>query len=168
MKQINGYKPLSSSFKEAWEYLLTFKENWDGNGAKPLNEDVYKNALEIIKADEEEHLLDDWEVSLNINGSLYFTYEDKNTTSMINLGDKMFSYFIKYKGKVVNKSDGDYYSCNNFMNIIRRVSNHTAEDKTEARLDIGPNGDLQKPANQVVIADYPLVMAENQSEKLLF
>lgn len=125
MEKINGYKPLSSSFKEAWEYLLTFKENWDGNGAKPLNEDVYENALEVIGADEKDHLLDDWEVSLNINGSLYFTYEDKNTTSMINLGKRDFSYFIKYKGKVVNKSDGDYYSCNNFIKIIKRVSNHT-------------------------------------------
>ena len=77
-------------------------------------------------------LLKNWDISLNANGSLHLEYNDEDTSSIINLEEKTFSYIIKYKGEVV-KSDNDEYRFHLFRDTIKTVNNYTRYKEAVSR-----------------------------------
>ena len=105
--------------------LRDMPENWDGYGAKPMNEGVYNNIHQYQLHYGYLKGLENWTISLNVNGSLYLEYDDGKTSSMINLGNKTYSYYINYNGKNVKKSDSSEWDTCLFNDIIVMVNNYT-------------------------------------------
>lgn len=70
---------------EEINYLLQFRENWNGEGSKPLDPRVHKNLLKLIELDP--NVFDDVELSLNNNGSVYI----EKGELLMNIGSDQFS-----------------------------------------------------------------------------
>ena len=96
-----------------------------------MDDYIFNNIHEILEEDGNE-LLKNWNISLNANGSLHLEYKDEDTSSIINLEEKTFSYIIKYKGEVV-KSDNDEYRFHPFRDTIKTVNNYTRYKKAVSR-----------------------------------
>lgn len=98
-----------------------------------MDDCIFKNNIhEILEVDGNE-LLKNWNISLNTNGSLHLEYKDEDTSSIINLEDKTFSYYIKYKGEIVKKSDSDEYRFHLFRDTIKTVNNYTKYKEAVSR-----------------------------------
>lgn len=113
--------------------LRDMLENWDGYGAKPMNVDVYNNIYQYQLHYGYLKGLENWTISLNVNGSIYLEYDDGKTSSMINLGDKTYSYYINYNGKNVKKSDSSEWYMSLFNDIIVMVNNYTKYKEAVSR-----------------------------------
>lgn len=97
-----------------------------------MDDYIFNNIHEILEEDGNE-LLKNWDISLNANGSLHLEYNDEDTSSIINLEEKTFSYIIKYKGEVVKKSDNDEYRFHIFRDTIKTVNNYTKYKEAVSR-----------------------------------
>lgn len=93
---------------------------------------IFKNNIHEILEEDGNELLKNWDISLNANGSLHFEYKDEDTSSIINLEEKTFSYIIKYKGEVV-KTDNDEYRFHLFRDTIKTVNNYTRYKEAVSR-----------------------------------
>lgn len=89
-----------------------------------MDDYIFKNNIHEILEEDGNELLKNWDISLNANRSLHLEYKDEDTSSIINLEDKTFSYIIKYKGEVV-KTDNDEYKFHLFRDTIKTVNNYT-------------------------------------------
>lgn len=89
-----------------------------------MDDYIFKNNIHEILEEDGNELLKNWDISLNANGSLHLEYNDEDTSSIINLEEKTFSYIIKYKGEVV-KTDNDEYRFHLFRDTIKTVNNYT-------------------------------------------
>ena len=104
---------------EELEYIKTnYQDNWDGEGAKPINDKVYHNALSVIKKCKPQSLAK-WEISLNNNGSLYFS--GINNDAMINLGNYTFSYYVKINGTKLSSSNSEKFTAKALINVLELI-----------------------------------------------
>lgn len=110
---------INKAMIEELEYIKTnYQDNWDGEGAKPINNKVYHNALTVIKRCKPQSLAE-WEISLNNNGSLYFS--GINNDAMINLGNYTFSYYVKINGKKLSSANSEKYTAKALINVLELI-----------------------------------------------
>lgn len=109
--------------EEAIKEILEYKEGWDGEDGKPLHPRVLQNLEEVLKIDPQ--VLENWEISLNTNGSLYFQYKDEDTEAMINLGTGDFSYNLWHKTKLIEAGSNHKFWDTTFYDFVCRVNNFT-------------------------------------------
>ena len=110
---------INKTMIEDLEYIKTnYQENWNGEGSKPINETVYLNALSVIKKCKPQSLAK-WEISLNNNGSLYFSGIEDD--AMINLGNQTFSYYVKSKGKKMSSSNSKQFSEQELIKVLELI-----------------------------------------------
>ena len=98
-----------------------------------MDDHIFKNNIHEILEENGNELLKNWNISLNVNGSLHLEYKDESTSSIIDLEEKTFSYFIKYKGEIVKKSDNDEYRFHLFRDTIKTVNNYTKYKEAVSR-----------------------------------
>jgi len=98
-----------------------------------MDDYIFKNNIHEILEEDGNKLLKNWDISLNANGSLHLGYKDEDTSSIINLEEKTFSYIIKYKGEVVKESDNDEYMFHLFRDTIKTVNNYTRYKEAVSR-----------------------------------
>ena len=94
-------KQHSASYTKLLEQLSDYQEyeqNWDGDGALPLNGYVVKNFKSILKQCCDENILDGWTIFPAANGSLLLQYTKKE--GGINIGKNDFSYYKISGGNV--------------------------------------------------------------------
>jgi hypothetical protein len=131
-------KKKQQSTEELINELRDMPENWDGYGAKPMNVDVYSNICQHQLYYGHNKGLKNWTISLNVNGSIYLEYDDGKTSSMINLGDKTYSYYINYNGKKVKESNSSEWNMCLFNDTIVMVNNYTKyREAVSKSLDTG-------------------------------
>lgn len=78
------------------EELMQLPDNWDGNGALPIEQAAYRNtrcAILLIG----EKTSDTWKLFPNTNGTLLLTAPG-NKSASISIGNEQFSYFAMKKG----------------------------------------------------------------------
>lgn len=110
---------INKAMIEDLEYIKTnYQENWNGEGSKPINETVYLNALSVIKKCKPQSLAK-WEISLNNNGSLYFSGIEDD--AMINLGNQTFSFYVKSKGKKMSSSNSKQFSEQELIKVLELI-----------------------------------------------
>lgn len=98
-----------------------------------MDDCIFKNNIHEILEEDGNELLKNWDISLNTNnGSLHLEYKDEDTSSIINLEEKTFSYCIEYKGEVV-KTDNDEYRFHLFRDTIKTVNNYTRYKEAVSR-----------------------------------
>lgn len=106
----------TNNMREDLEYMKTYPDNWDGEGAVQIYPEVEKHCEHIVSACERLNITE-WEMSLDTNGSVFF--EGKNR-ACINLGDKAFSYFIPIDDKTEKASNYTPYTLDKFIKVLKR------------------------------------------------
>lgn len=110
---------INKAMIEELEYIkINYQENWNGEGSKPINDKVYQNALSVIKKCNPQSLAK-WEISLNNNGSLYFSGIEDD--AMINLGNYTFSYYVKINGKKLSSANSEKYTAKALINVLELI-----------------------------------------------
>lgn len=105
------------------EELMSLPDNWDENGALPIEREAYENtkcALGVI----EEKTSEAWNLFPNTNGTLLLTAPEKQLAS-ISIGNGNFSFFAIGKDKKVIKGM-EAFSLENLTNafdLIQTVIN---------------------------------------------
>lgn len=104
-KTLDFVKNIGSQHSSAYTRLLEklsdyqeYEQDWDGDGALPLNAVVAKNFKSVLRHCNDESILDDWTIFPAANGSLLFQYNKKE--GGINIGKNDFSYYIISGGGV--------------------------------------------------------------------
>lgn len=70
----------------------TLKENWDGEGALPIEEQAYANTLAALERTSSA-MLQYWRLAPDINGTISLSPKDKSLAG-ISIGNEQFSYAV--------------------------------------------------------------------------
>lgn len=100
------------------EELMQLKDNWDGNGALPIEQAAYQNAKCAIRLIGEK-TSDAWNLFPNTNGTLLLTAPGKASAS-ISIGNEEFSFFAMEKGKPIVKGI-DTFSVENLTRAFDQI-----------------------------------------------
>ena len=109
-------KNLSETFDRV-NHLSRLKDNWDGEGASHILQEVLDNIRKVLMfSDDGDWRL--WTISPDVNGTLILQSDD--ALSAISLGCDEFSYLSRHNGKRVAKSHVKF-SVDSFLNIMRSL-----------------------------------------------
>lgn len=106
---------IREAYLKELDEIASYPQNWDGEGALPLNWKVKENAIKVINGADPD-ALSEWGMSPNINGSLYFS----SKYGSINLGNSGFSYYFYMAGKY-HGSDYTPFSAEAVIKIIESL-----------------------------------------------
>ncbi len=109
-------KYLSGTFDRV-NHLSRLKDNWDGEGASHILQEVLDNIRKVLMfSDDCDWRI--WTISPDVNGTLVLQSDD--ALSAISLGCDEFSYLSRHNGKRVAKSHIKF-SVDSFLNIMRTL-----------------------------------------------
>lgn len=109
-------KYLSVTFDRI-NHLSRLKDNWDGEGASHILQEVLDNIRKVLMfSDDCDWRV--WTISPDVNGTLILQSDDG--LSAISLGCDEFSYLSRHNGKRVAKSHIKF-SVDSFLNIMRTL-----------------------------------------------
>lgn len=105
----------SSLLDELEDIRENYPDNWDGEGAKAINEIVYNNCVQIA-TECDTKILKNWHLDLDEKGYIVFSANDNNGSIRI-VGNTMSYFLTKGKKHLMNKRVN--YSVVAFSNLLK-------------------------------------------------
>jgi len=97
--------------------LSRLEEDWDGEGALPISQNVLKNIKNVLLISDNSDW-ENWMISPDSNATLGL--QSKQSRACVSLGAKEFSYFVRKNGEKMAASHVDF-SPSLFLTTLRKI-----------------------------------------------
>lgn len=105
-------------FQERLDMLGNLQENWDDEGALPIEKGVLDNVKNLIAALDDD-LLDDWELFPAINSTL--TFQHVSLDAILSIGVDDYSYVYSVNEVIVDSVENAPFSISSVANIFVKL-----------------------------------------------